>query len=139
MKVADVNQLHIQDNGVDSFHNCGGKIAFADILGIQIGDCGFGAKDFCIALAAEQDDSFVKDAQTGNFHWAGRTDEGVGGYTVKISDVNGEEASVKPYRFNIDVHIEQLGLACLYADRSIDNCLGAADRIETKVFDAVLV
>ena len=98
-----------------------------------------GREDFRIALAAEKDDAFVKDAQPFHLHRPGTRAVGIQGNTVEEAHIHREKSPVEHHRFHVDVGVEQFRTAALDGHGPIQDLLAADGGIEPQVFNTVLV
>ena len=139
MALAHVYQLHVENDGIHHLHHGGGKIGLAQALFIQTVHRQLGGEHLGAALAAEENDPLVKNAQTADLHRPGGAHKGIGSDLVEVAHIHGVETTVETHRLNIDVNIQQLGAAGLDAHGPLNGGLGALGGVEAKILDTILI
>ena len=137
--LAALHQLGVQDDGVHGLHHGHGHVALLQHLAVQGVDAHLGGEDLGVALAAEEDDPFVKHAQALYLHRTGAGAVGVEGDAVEKAHIHRVEAAVEHNGLHVDVRVEKLGLAPLDGLGAVENVLAGHGGVEAQILDAVLV
>jgi len=136
---AGIHQLRVQHDRINGFHHCDRQIAAFEQLAVEGIDAHFGGEDFSAALAAEEDDAFIEDAQAFDLDGSGAGAVGVQGNAVEEAHIHGIEAPIKDDGLHIDIGIEQLGLTALNGLGAAEDILTRLSGVEAQVFDTVLI
>ena len=137
--LAALHQLGVQDDGINSLYNGGGQIALLQQLPVHAVYPHLGGENLGVALAAEEDDPLVKDAQALYLHRTGAGAVRVQGHAVEKAHIHCIEAAVEHHRLYVNVRIEQLRLAALYGLGAAEYILPRHRRVEAQIFNAVLI
>ena len=121
------------------FHNRHGQIAALQHLAVQGVHAHLRGEDLGLALAAEEDDPLVKDAQALYLHRTGAGAVSVQGHTVEEAHIHRIEAAVEDHRLHINVRIEQLRLAALHSLGPAVHIQTSPRGIEAEILDTVLI
>ncbi|WP_251447554.1 hypothetical protein [Vermiculatibacterium agrestimuris] len=120
-------------------HHGHGLVDAGQVLAIQGVQAHLRGEGLGAALAAKEDDPFVKDGQAADLHRPGSAHEGVGGDAVEVAHVYGIKATVEADGLHIGGDVQQLSLASLHAAGPVQSALGALGEINAKILDAILV
>ena len=120
-------------------HNGHGLVDAGQVLAIQGIQAHLRGEGLGAALAAKEDDPFVKDGQAADLHRPGGAHKGVGGDPIEVADIYGVEAPVEADGLHVGGHVQQLGLGGLDAAGTIKGALRALSEVDAKILNAVFI
>ncbi len=93
--VADIDQLHSENDRIDSFDDTDRKIRGLNGAGIDAMGGKGGAEDLCTAFTAEKYDAFIENGKPCDFGRPVDERESLTLYPVKVSEIDGIIALVE--------------------------------------------
>ena len=137
--LAALHQLRVQHDGVHCLHHGYRQVALLQHLAVQGVHPQLRGEDFGVALAAEEDDPLIKDAQALYLNGAGVGAVGVEGDAVEEAHIHRVKAPVEHHGLHVNVRVEQLSLAALHGLGAVEDVLPRAGGVEAQILDTVFI
>lgn len=106
-KIAGINELQAQNNGVHRLHHSLGEIAPAQALAVGLLRAVTGGENLRVALTAEEQNPFVEDRQP-LISAGGSPHKGLRSDPIVVPDIHAEKSPVIAGGLHIDVSLQQL-------------------------------
>lgn len=121
------------------FHNRDREIAPLDHLPVQGVDAHLGGEYLGVALAAEEDNPLIKDAQALDLHGPGAGAVGVESHPVEVAHIHCVEPPVEHHGLHINIGVKQFRFPTLHRLGPAQNLLAGHGGVKPQILDAILI